>query len=326
MTRVVIRCLGLLLLMRMTLVSGSAAAADDWKKWRGPTRDGWVRSKDAPGPLAREAGRRSGRRRRARAIRPRLCPDRWCSCMSRKDPDEVVTAYDLRDGRGAWTDRYAASFTKNKYAVEMAKGPNSTPVAADGRCSRWVVTAVLTSYDASTGRVGEGFLKVDRYGETVLAAPRCRRCSIAACCSYTLVTIATARWCVRCGDGRGEVAAGCRWSGLCVADRGDIAGRRQLITLTDKSIIGVAVDRGELLWRVPFPDEWNENIVTPIVSGNRVIVAGVRQGTIALDVTRGGAGAAGAADVVGAASRCGQCGWCGRCGWGGRMEGHRGLA
>ncbi len=65
----------------------------------------------------------------------------------------------------------------------------------------------------------------------------------------------------------------------------DIAGRRQLVTLTDKSIIGVAVDRGELLWRVPFPDEWNENIVTPIVSGNRVIVAGVRQGTVALDVT-----------------------------------------
>jgi len=68
----------------------------------------------------------------------------------------------------------------------------------------------------------------------------------------------------------------------------DIAGRRQLITLTDKSIIGVAVDRGALLWRVPFPDEWNENIITPIVSGNRVIVAGVRKGTIALDVTNGG--------------------------------------
>jgi outer membrane protein assembly factor BamB len=40
-----------------------------------------------------------------------------------------------------------------------------------------------------------------------------------------------------------------------------------------------------LLWRVAFPDEWNENIVTPIISGNRVIVAGVRQGTVALDIT-----------------------------------------
>ena len=42
---------------------------------------------------------------------------------------------------------------------------------------------------------------------------------------------------------------------------------RQLITMTDKAVVGVEVDDGKLLWQIPFPDEWNENIVTPVVAG-----------------------------------------------------------
>jgi outer membrane protein assembly factor BamB len=276
----------------LTLVSVSASivmaagAADDWGQWRGPTRDGWVRAKDAPAnwpeKLTKKWTAPAGEGYSSPVVSGSLV-----FVHSRQDPHEVVTAYDLATGAVRWTDRYAASFTKNKYAVEMAKGPNSTPVAAGGRVFTLGVTAVLTSYDAATGRVR---WRKDFSKETDTGKLFCGTAMSPALDRGLLF--------VHVGDDRrGAVLAfdaatgGERWRldadgpGYASPVVADIAGRRQLITLTDKSIIGVAVDRGELLWRVPFPDEWNENIVTPIVSGNRVIVAGVRHGTVALDVT-----------------------------------------
>ena len=37
---------------------------------------------------------------------------------------------------------------------------------------------------------------------------------------------------------------------------------------------------GKQLWTIPFPDEWNENIVTPVVVGDLLIVSGIRKGTL----------------------------------------------
>ena len=55
-------------------------------------------------------------------------------------------------------------------------------------------------------------------------------------------------------------------------------------------MVGIAADSGKLLWKLPFPDEWNENIVTPVVYGQTVIVSGVRKGTTAYEVLKGANG------------------------------------
>jgi outer membrane protein assembly factor BamB len=49
--------------------------------------------------------------------------------------------------------------------------------------------------------------------------------------------------------------------------------------MTNQSIVGVDATTGVLLWSVPFPDEWHENIITPLWTGTHLIVSGVRQGT-----------------------------------------------
>jgi outer membrane protein assembly factor BamB len=68
----------------------------------------------------------------------------------------------------------------------------------------------------------------------------------------------------------------------------ELGGERQVVTLTDKSVIGIAVTSGKLLWKMPHPDEWNENIITPVLYGQMLIISGVRQGTRAVKVTREG--------------------------------------
>jgi outer membrane protein assembly factor BamB len=61
-----------------------------------------------------------------------------------------------------------------------------------------------------------------------------------------------------------------------------------LVTMSDKSVISLATQNGQLLWRMPWPDEWNENIVTPLRYRDLLIFSGVRKGTQAVRVTRTG--------------------------------------
>jgi outer membrane protein assembly factor BamB len=57
------------------------------------------------------------------------------------------------------------------------------------------------------------------------------------------------------------------------------SGVAQLVTLTQESIVGIDTKTGKQLWSAAFPDEWHENIVTPIWTGSQLIVSGTRQGT-----------------------------------------------
>jgi outer membrane protein assembly factor BamB len=67
-----------------------------------------------------------------------------------------------------------------------------------------------------------------------------------------------------------------------------VNGVRQIITLTNSSIVGIDAKSGAALWSTPFPDEWHENIVTPVWTGTHLIVSGVRQGTQAFALSNPG--------------------------------------
>jgi outer membrane protein assembly factor BamB len=70
---------------------------------------------------------------------------------------------------------------------------------------------------------------------------------------------------------------------------GTVRGSRQIVTMTDKAIVGVDVAAGRLLWQIPFPDEWNENIVTPVFAGDVLVVSGTRKGTLGYTLAVNGA-------------------------------------
>jgi outer membrane protein assembly factor BamB len=69
----------------------------------------------------------------------------------------------------------------------------------------------------------------------------------------------------------------------------DIAGVRQVITQTQKQLVGLSLGKGELLWSLPFTTPYDQNSVTPVVSGDTVIYSGLGQGLRAARLTRAGA-------------------------------------
>jgi outer membrane protein assembly factor BamB len=68
----------------------------------------------------------------------------------------------------------------------------------------------------------------------------------------------------------------------------ETGGIRQIVTLTNSSIEGIDAKTGASLWSVPFPDQWHENIVTPLWTGTHLIVSGARQGTHAYALKQSG--------------------------------------
>jgi len=69
------------------------------------------------------------------------------------------------------------------------------------------------------------------------------------------------------------------------------AGTRQIVTPTEKSIVGIGVADGKLLWQLPsIPPSRSYNAATPIVDGQTVIYAAKGRGTKAVKIEKQGDG------------------------------------
>jgi len=65
-------------------------------------------------------------------------------------------------------------------------------------------------------------------------------------------------------------------------------GASQIVTQTQKSIAGFSAASGELLWQIPFETEYVQNIVTPVIYKQTLILSGLDKGTMAIRVIKRG--------------------------------------
>jgi len=66
----------------------------------------------------------------------------------------------------------------------------------------------------------------------------------------------------------------------------EFEGTRQVITFTQNSLIGVAAESGELLWQRPYKVPFTQNNITPILYNQTLIVSGLEQPVVALNVVK----------------------------------------
>ena len=264
------------LLTAATLGGWSVFAAGDWPQWRGPARDGVTRDLAAPTtwPAAlRPAWKVSvGLGHSA----PVVVGDR-VYLFSREGEEESLQAFELASGKRVWRQAYAAPYTVNSAAFSHGPGPKATPVVAGGRVFTFGISGILSAFDAAGGRVvwrkefGKEFPSTSpEFGAAQSPVVDGDRVIVhvggSGAGALTAFDVATGAvvWTWK-GDGPG-------YASPVVAE---IAGTRQVITLTESLIVGVAVDSGRLLWKVPFTTEYAQNAVTPVVQGNVVIVSGL---------------------------------------------------
>jgi len=263
------------------------ATGEAWPQWRGPARTGVLSADQAPAMWPAEL-KKGWSLEIGEGYSSPIAVDGRVFVHARRDPDEVVSAIEATTGKIAWEQKYAAPIEKNPYAKAMAKGPYSTPLLVDGRLYTLGTTAILSAWNASTGAL---LWRKDFSSRVDTSKLFCGTAMSPISTKHGII--------VHVGDDRtGTIMAldptsgKERWSrsvrgpGYASPIDLDVADTPQIVTMTTRSVIGVATATGELLWEFPFDDEWNENIVTPVVTRSGVIVSGVRQGTRLLSVAQ----------------------------------------
>ena len=265
----------------LLFVAATAASAQEWTQWRGPARDGSVSAKNVPAAWP-ETLKQSWRVEVGEGYSSPVVADGRAFVHGRRDPEEIVAGINLADGKVLWQQKYQATFKKNQYAVEMAKGPNSTPLVLGNSLYTLGVTGILNAWDTATGKQ----LWTRDFSKAIDTSKMF--CGTAA--SPLLVD---GRLVVQVGSDihGGQVlglnpktgATEWEWKGLGPGYASpvvvEISGSKQIVTMTEGSIVGLEGKTGKELWSVPFPDEWHENIATPLWTGTHIVVSGTRAGT-----------------------------------------------
>jgi outer membrane protein assembly factor BamB len=277
--------LRLLFIIALVLIA-NPASAQEWSQWRGPARDGQVSAANSPSSWPASL-KRSWRVEVGEGYSSPVVSANRAFIHSRRDPDEIVFAINVASGQILWQQKYLANFKKNQYAVNMAKGPNATPLVLGKRLFTLGGSGILTAWDTATGRR----LWTNDYSGTVDSSKLF--CGTAASPLEVGGNVV-----VQVGsDVHGgqlialNPATGAElwnWKGPGPGYSSPVliqlAGKTQIATLTESSIVGIDARTGQQLWSTPFPDEWHENIVTPLWTGSRLVVSGTRQGTHAYEL------------------------------------------
>jgi outer membrane protein assembly factor BamB len=266
------------------LVLLAAGASGEWTQWRGPDRTGVARAPVTarwPKALARAWSVEVGEGHSG----PLLAGGR-VYVHARAGGEEVIAAHALADGRRLWAHRHPVDYTPTPAAAGHGAGPKSTPLLHGGRLFAFGAGGALTALDAATGRVA---WRRDFAARFPSAWPL-----------YGVAQSPVAdgdRVLVHAGGSEGsallalDAATGAeRWAWTAQAPAyaspmvATIGGVRQVVTLTERQLVGLSAAEGKLLWSFPFETMYEQNAVTPVVHGDLVIVSGIEKGVTALRI------------------------------------------
>jgi outer membrane protein assembly factor BamB len=241
----------------------------DWPQWLGPTRNGaspetglltdWPKA--GPKLLWKVPG---GDGYSSVAV----AAGRAFTLVQRGD-DELVLALDATNGKEIWK-----TCCGQAYMNKFGNGPRSTPAIDGGLVYVQSVTGPLLCLAADNGKIvwqhdllKEFSAKNIRWGlaaspliegDLVLAIPGAKGAGVAAFHKKD------GRLVWKASDDKAAYA-----SPVAVS----VGGSRQLIFFTAAGLLAVTPDNGSELWRIPWTTEFDCNIATPLVIGDRLFVS-----------------------------------------------------
>jgi outer membrane protein assembly factor BamB len=258
----------------------------DWTAWRGPHRDGTAVGARPPALWPEALVRRWRVDAGLGYATPIVVGDR-VYLFARQGDRESMSAFDAADGTLLWRMGYPATFTMNSGAARHGQGPKSTPAYADGRLFAIGMTGTITAFDAADGSI------VWQYaGESIV--PMYTTHAFSPLVDGSLVIFHLG------GQDQGaltafDVASGTvrwRWAGDGPAYGSPVLatidGTRQIVTLTERRLIGIEAATGTLLWERPYTTPSVTNAQTPNILGNLVILGDAGHPLEAFAVSREG--------------------------------------
>jgi outer membrane protein assembly factor BamB len=267
----------------MILLGAGRIVAQDWPQWRGPNRDGKVSGFVLPQSWPKELTQKWKAAVGVGDSSPALVGDRLYA-FGRQGTDEVVSCLEATSGKMLWQEIYPAQFVVTG-ASSRHPGPRSSPVVTDGKVCVLGVGGILSCLDAATGKVLWRKQSTADYLDTGYQF------------ESSMSPIVVDGMCLAYIGGKGQGAivafdladgkAKWKYSGDAPSPASPVImtidGVRQIVTITEKNVIGVSLADRSLLWQVPFKAR-PVNSTTPVAAGQTVVVTGQEMGTLALKV------------------------------------------
>ena len=265
--------------------AGTAAAQRsprDYPQWRGLNRDGAASAFSEPASWP-DALKRRWKVDVGEGYATPLVVANAVYVFTRRNGTEVMTALNAETGNELWHTSYPAPYAPATPAAAHGVGPKATPLFHNGRLYSLGVTGIVSAFDAATGKLAwqtPAAPEHPSYGTAVSPVG-----------DKNLVI-------VHPGD-HGPLTAfdantgAVKWAG---SDRGayaspiivELGGVRQVVTMTQQSVLGVSLSDGARLWEYPWLSRTTPSAITPILYGEVLIVSSQAMGVTALKPTKHG--------------------------------------
>lgn len=267
------------------VMSACVALAQDWPGWRGAGRDGKLTGFEAPASWPKELRKGWAVEVGTGHSTPALVEGRLY-VHARQGEDEVVLCLEAATGNQVWRNAVAVPYEMDPSALEHGKGPKSSPAVAGGRVFTFGISGILSALDAKTGAV---LWRHDFKGQYPKTAAQYGT-SMSPLVTGELVVAHVG------GPGKGAIVAfgvadgKPRWNwdgdgpGYSSPVIGTVGGKAQLVTQTQSAAVGLSPADGALLWMLEFKTNFEQNSVSPILTGDRVILSGFKKGTFAYGI------------------------------------------
>jgi outer membrane protein assembly factor BamB len=264
----------------------AAFATDDWPQWRGPNRDGQVSGAAIPTVWPKTLKQEWKVNVGVGHSSPVLSNGR-IYVFARQGEEEVLLCLDQATGKEIWRASKAVAYNMHPAAQGHGKGPKSTPVVSNGTVCTFGISGVLSCYDARTGKQKWQREFSKQYSNTsplygTAMSPLIDGDRLiahvgghdkGALTAFDLETGAV-KW--------SNDADGPAYASPILVKLGDV---KQVVTFTQKELVGVDAATGKLLWKLPAKSEYDTNSVTAIAYKDSLIVAREGQGVTAIRFT-----------------------------------------
>ena len=255
------------------VITAAQSSPLDYPQWRGQNRDGAASAFAEPASWPETLIRR-WKVEVGQGYATPLVVGNTVYMFTRSGDDEVMTALTAATGDVLWQTAYPAPYAPSSPAAAHGAGPKATPAFHDGKLFTLGISGIVAAFDGSSGKL--------LWRTPAPPDPPFFSAASSPVAEGSVVIVHPGNY--------GPLTAFDATTGIVKWSAGDggffaspiiatLAGTRQVISVTQKNVIGVSVGNGSVLWQYPWSGVAGGTM--PVLYGDTVMVSGLDLGVAA---------------------------------------------
>jgi outer membrane protein assembly factor BamB len=258
------------------------SAPQDYPQWRGQNQDGsasaFAEPKVWPEKLIRRWKVDVGE-----GYATPLVIGNMVYSFTRQNGDEVMTALHAETAKIIWQTKYPAPYAIGDPTKAHGSGPKATPLFHDGKLFTLGISGVVSAFDATNGKL--------LWQRPAPSEQPYFGTASSPVADKDLVIFHSDGFPMTAFDAKtGNVKWTAKLNGMFASPMiVELGGVRQVVSMAQESVVGVAVADGTILWQYPWKgDGGGMQAITPILHDGTIIVSSYHSGVTAFKPSKRG--------------------------------------